>query len=163
MNSTFYIVSMEMFRAYKLFSISCRDNTRFKTPEEARSFAYNLCDQIKPMHENIYIETVNEDRSVLYVDEANDKLALHTILTINICEYISTDTIPIFMYRGHMIELLDDSWCISVDEDPIIGFGTLDECLDFIDYSMVTRNNVIRVQGECMTNTPLINNRKPVS
>jgi hypothetical protein len=162
MDFTFYIASMEMFRVYKLFSISCRCNVRYTTPEEARNFAYNLCDEIRSMYKNVYVETVNENKIIVYIDDGNEKHAIHTIFTINTCESISNNG-SAFMYRGHKVEILDESWVVSLEDGPIMGFETLDSCLDFIDYSMVTRDNIIRVRGDHMMGTPSFNKGKPVS
>lgn len=162
MDFTFYITSMELFRIYKLFSVSCRNNTRFTTPEEARNFAYNFCDRLKTEYDDVFIETLNENRIMVYVDEGSEKHVLHTIFTINMCESVS-DNGSAFMYRGHMIEILDEAWVVSLEDGPIMGFESLDSCLDFIDYSMVTRDNVIRVTGDFMMGTMPLNNGKPVS
>lgn len=162
MDFTFYIVSMELFRIYKLFSISCRNNTRFATPEEARNFVYNFCDKFESMYKNVCIETVNENKIVVYVDEGDENSVLHTIFTINTCKSIS-DNGSAFMYRGHMVEILDEAWVVSLEDGPVMGFETLDICLDFIDYTMVTRDNVIRVGCDHMVHTTPINKGKPIS
>lgn len=162
MDFSFYIVSIELFRVYKLFSISCRCSIHFATPEEARKYAYNFCDGLKPVTDNISIETANENRIIVHTDDGNEKNVLNTIITINQCESISNNGTA-FMYRNHMIEMTDKGWIISLEDGPVMGLETLDACLDFIDYTMVTRDNVIRIRGEHMMTTPAFNKGKPIS
>lgn len=163
MDFTFHIVSMEIFRVYKLFSMSCRNNVHYTDIKDARNYIYNFCDSLKTVYEKIYVETVDENKIILYVDEDNEEHVLHTIFTVNTCKSVSNDGY-IYTYRDHVISIEDDSWLISGKEvGPIIGMETLDLCLDFIDYTMVTRDNVIRIQGNYMMRTSPFNKGNPVS
>ena len=159
MDFSFYIVSIELFRVYKRFSISNRCNKRYTTAEEARNYMHSLVDilDIKNIYDAVYINVYNEDKVVVHVDDGADKHTLYMIATVNKCE--SSDNKK-YTYRQHIIEILPEGWLISVDEiGPITLMESLDTVLDFIDCVLVTRDNVIRTAGDFMMNTPTVNGK----
>ena len=158
-----YIVSCEMFRVYKGFSICNRCNKPFKTPEEARGYMHSLVDvmDLKNIYDAVYVDTVSEDKMVVYVDDGTDLHVIHMIVTVNRCY---TPDNKYFVYRSHFIEETPDGVIIGLlDEGPVTMTDSLDHALDIIDYIVVIRDNVSRTTGEFMMNTPPLNNRNMVS
>lgn len=158
-----YIVSCELFRVYKKFSISNRCNKPFKTPEEARGYMHSLVDimNLRDIYDAVYIDIVNEDKVVVYVDDDVDIHATYMIATVNKCY---TPDNKYFVYRSHFIEQDSDGWIIGLlDEGPVTVTDSIDHALDIIDYIIIIRDNVTRITGEFMMNTPPLNNRNMVS
>lgn len=159
----FYIVSCEMFRVYKRFSISNRCNKPFKTPEEARGYMHSLIDimDLKNIYDAVCVETVTEDRMVVYVDDGTDAHVIYMIATVNKCY---TPDNKYFVYRSHFVEQDPDGFIIGLlDEGPVTMTDSIDHALDIIDYIMIIRDNVARITGEFMMNTPPLNKRNMVS
>lgn len=158
-----YIVSCELFRVYKKFSISNRCNKPFKTPEEARGYMHSLVDimDLRNIYDAVYVDTVNEDKIVIYVDDDVDIHDIYMIATVNKCY---TPDNKYFVYRSHFIEQDSDGWIIGVlDQGPVTITDSIDHALDIIDYIIIVRDNVARITGEFMMNTPPLNNKNMVS
>lgn len=159
----FYIVSCEMFRVYKRFSISNRCNKPFETPEAARGYMHSLVDimDLKNIYDNVCVDTVEENRIVVYVDDDGDKHAIYMIASVNKC-YTPDD--KYFVYRHHFIEQDPHGWIIGLlDEGPVTMTDSIDHALDIIDYILVIRDNVARTTGEFMMTTPPLNKKNMVS
>lgn len=159
MDFSIYIVSVELFRVYKRFSISNRCNKPYQTPEDARNYMHSLVDilDLKNIYDAVYVDVYSENKIVVYVDDGIDKHTMYMIVTVNKCE--SSDNKK-FKYRQHVIEMTPEGWIISMDDaGPVTLMESLDSALDFIDCILVTRDNVIRVTGDFMMNTPVANGK----
>lgn len=158
-----YIVSCELFRVYKKFSISNRCNKPFKTPEEARGYMHSLVDimDLRNIYDAVYVDTINEDKIVVYVDDDADIRATYMIATVNKCY---TPDNKYFVYRSHFIEQDSNGYIIGLlDQGPVTITDSIDHALDIIDYIIIVRDNVARTTGEFMMNTPPLNNKNMVS